>query len=381
MSLRIGIMLRHLDQHNGGVVIYTHELLRAMLAAESEHEYVFLYSKPALVGSYGGDERITEVAIPSRSRLWWDQVAVPKAVKRLGIDVLFNPKFSMALGARCPTSWVCHGQDWYVAPQWSRFGDRLSHRFLVPCYARKADIVIAVSETTRQHVIKYQHLPPERVRTVYSGAANFFREPVTESQKRELRERLRLPDRFVLYVGAIYPPKNFSRLVEAYARSGPKRGVGFVIAGGENRFLSEHELDAPERLGLQKWVSRPGWLPQKDLASLYAMADGLLMPSLYEACPLPLIEAMAAGCPILTSNCYGSAEIAGNAALQVDPYDVDAITADLERLLDDDGLRARLVDAGRARSEIFSWTRCGEETLDVLQQIAGHGSEPDRIAR
>lgn len=372
MSLRIGIMLRHLDQHNGGVVVYTNELLDSMLAVESTHEYIFLYQNPALIGTYAGNPRITEVVMASRSRLWWDQVAVPKAARKYGIDVLFNPKFSIALAASCPTSWVCHGQDWYVAPEWSRLRDRLSHRFLVPHYACKADTVIAVSETTRQHVIKYQNLPPERVRTVYSGVAQLFRNPVAESEQEELRRRLDLPERFVLYVGAVYPPKNFTRLVEAYAKVGPTRDVGLVIAGGENRFLSEHELEAPERLGLQQWLRRPGWLEQKDLAVLYSMADGLLMPSLYEACPLPLIEAMAAGCPILTSNCHGSAEIAGAAAIQVDPYDIDAIAFALERLLDNESLRTELIAAGRKRATSFSWARCATETLDVLQTIAGY---------
>jgi len=370
MSLKIGIMLRHFDQHNGGVRVYTDELLRSMLAAESEHEYVFLYQNPGLVGSFASNPRITEVAMPTRSRLRWDQVEVPRAVNRYGIDVLFNPKFSMALAASCPTSWVSHGMDWYVAPKWSRLRDRVSHRFLVPHYARKADTIITVSETTRQHVMKYLHVPPERVRTVYSGVAGLFSDPIPESRQEELRIRLNLPQRFVLYVGAVYPPKNFTRLVRAYAKTGPQREVGLVIAGGENRFLSEHELDEPERLGLQHWLRRPGWLGQSDLAVLYSMADALLMPSLYEACPLPLIEAMAAGCPVLTSNCHGSAEIGGDASLQVDPYDIDSIIAELGRLLDDAELRAGLVAAGRKRAATFSWERCAAETLDVLQTIA-----------
>jgi glycosyltransferase involved in cell wall biosynthesis len=370
MSLKIGIMLRHFDQHNGGVRIYTDELLRAMLAAVSSHEYVFLYQNPRLVGSFANNPRITEVAMPSRSRLWWDQVEVPRAIVKYGIDVLFNPKFSMALAASCPTSWVSHGMDWYVAPKWSRLRDRVNHGLLVPHYARKADTIITVSETTRRHVMKYLHVPPERVRTVYSGVASIFSDPVSESQQEELRSRLNLPQRFVLYVGAVYPPKNFTRLVRAYASTGPQRDVGLVIAGGENRFLSEQELDEPERLGLQQWLRRPGWLGHEDLAVLYSMADTLLMPSLYEACPLPLIEAMAAGCPVLTSNCHGSAEIGGDASLQVDPYDIDLIAAELGRLLDDADLRAGLVAAGKKRAATFSWERCADETLDVLQAIA-----------
>jgi glycosyltransferase involved in cell wall biosynthesis len=375
MSLKIGIMLRHFDQHNGGVRVYTDELLRSMLAAEPANEYVYLYQKRSLAGTFRNNPRITEVALPSRSRLWWDQVEIPKAVRKYGIDVLFNPKFSMALNASCPTSWVCHGMDWYVEPKWSRFRDRLSHRFLVPHYARKADTIITVSEITRQHVIKYLHVPPERVRTVYSGVAKVFSDPVSEARQQEVRRRLDLPERFIVYVGAVYPPKNFTRLVRAYAKVGPARDVGLVIAGGENRFLSEHELYEPERLGLHHWLRRPGWLGQEDLVALYSMADGLLMPSLYEACPLPLIEAMAAGCPILTSNCHGSAEIGGDASLQVDPCDTDAIAAALGRLLDDTDLRARLAAAGKERAATFSWPRCASETLGVLRTIAENRAE------
>ena len=142
--MRIGIMLRHYDQHGGGVRVYTHRILRAMLDLKSAHEFFFLYKNPALIGTYAKDAQVTEVALPGDNILWWDQVEVPRAIKRHGIDVLYNPKYSLPLRAGCPSAWVCHGLDWYVMPWASRRIDRLSHKFLVPRYARKADAVIAV---------------------------------------------------------------------------------------------------------------------------------------------------------------------------------------------------------------------------------------------
>lgn len=367
--MRIGIMLRHYDQHQGGVRVYTRRLLRALLDLGSGHQFVLLYRDPALIGTYGGEPGVEEVALPARSFLGWDQVAVPGAVRRHRIDVLFNPKYSIPLRAGCPAVWVCHGLDWYVMPWGSRFVDRLSHRFLVPRYARQAAAIIAVSEITRQHVMHYLHVPPGNVVTVYSGVDDVFRRPVDPARLEAIRAKYALPEQFLLYAGAIYPPKNFTRLIRAYARVGPERGIPLVVAGGENRFLSERELNEPEALGIAEWVRRPGWIEQEELAGVYSLASALLLPSLFESCGLPVLEAMAAGCPVVTADRYGTKELAERAAVLVDPESVDGIADGIRQVLDDAELRTRLIQAGRERSDAFRWRRCAEETLRVLETV------------
>ncbi len=276
---------------------------------------------------------------------------MPRAVRRHRVDVLFNPKYSIPLRAGCPSVWVCHGLDWYVMPWASRFVDRLSHRFLVPRYAAKAASIVAVSEVTRQHVMHYLHVPPERVTTVYSGRRRRLSAAARSRPRLDaIRAKYSLPERFVLYAGAIYPPKNFTRLVQAYAKVGPERGMPLVVAGGENRFLSERELLEPEALGIAEWVRRPGWIEQEELAGVYALADALLLPSLFESCGLPVLEAMAAGCPVVTADRYGTKELAEHAAVLVDPESVDSIADGIRQVLDDTALRARLIDGG-SRSE------------------------------
>jgi glycosyltransferase involved in cell wall biosynthesis len=367
--VRIGVMLRHYDQHGGGVKVYTQRLLRALLDLRTEHEFVLLYRNPALVGTYGSEPAVEEVALPARSVLGWDQVAVPAAVRRLGIDLLYNPKYSIPLAAPCPSVWVCHGLDWYVMPWASRRIDRLSHRFLVPRYAARAGAIIAVSEITRAHIMQYLHVPAERVVTVYSGVDDVFRRPPDQTRLAEIRARYSLPDRFLLYAGAIYPPKNFTRLVRAYAQVGPARGIPLVIAGGENRFLSENELREPEVLGIKEWVRWPGWVEQEDLAGFYALAEALLLPSLFESCGLPVLEAMAGGCPVVTANCYGTKELAEGAAVLVNPESVDDIADGIRRVLDNDELRGKLVAAGKRRSREFEWSRSATQTLQVLERV------------
>ena len=374
--MRIGVMLRHYDQHGGGVKVYTQRLLRALLNLRSDHEFVFLYRNPALVGTYRGESGVEEVSLPAGSVIGWDQVAVPAAVRSHGIDLLFNPKYSIPLRAPCPAVWVCHGLDWYVMPWASRLVDRLSHRFLVPRYASRAAAILAVSEVTRRHVMQYLSVPPERVVTVYSGVDDVFRRPLEESRLREIRAKYSLPERFLLYAGAIYPPKNFTRLVRAYARVGPGRGIPLVVAGGENRFLSEGELREPEALGIAEWVRWPGWVDQEDLAGFYALADALLLPSIFESCGLPVLEAMAAGCPVVTADRYGTKELAEGAAVLVDPESVESIASGITRVLDEGTLRSELIAAGRIRSRDFTWRRCATETLAVLERVGSAGRKP-----
>jgi alpha-1,3-rhamnosyl/mannosyltransferase len=218
--------------------------------------------------------------------------------------------------------------------------------------------------------MQYLHVPPDRVVTVYSGVDDVFRRPVDRARLDGIRAKYALPDRFLLYAGAIYPPKNFTRMVRAYARVGPERGIPLVVAGGENRFLSERELLEPEALGITEWVHRPGWIEQDELAGVYALADALLLPSLFESCGLPVLEAMAAGCPVVTADRYGTKELAENAAVLVNPESEDSIADGIRRVLDDAPLRARLLEAGRERSGAFRWSRCAEETLHVLERVA-----------
>jgi glycosyltransferase involved in cell wall biosynthesis len=367
--MRIGIMLRHYDQHGGGVRVYTRALLKHLFMQPREHEYVLYFNSPSLLGTYAGVAQVEEVAVPGRSVLWWDQVALPKELRRHGVDVLFNPKYSVPLTGSYPTAWVCHGLDWYVMPWASRFVDRLSHRHLVPRYAARSSAIVAVSEVTKEHLIEFLRVPPDRIATVYTGVGDEFRVRVTADQRNAVRERYKLPERYVLYAGAVYPPKNFRRLIQAYAKVGPELGVSLVIAGGTNRFLSEDELKEPERLGLGDWVRWAGWIDSDTLPAFYQMAQALLLPSLFESFGLPILEAMASGCPVVTSNCYGSKEIAGDAAVLVDPKSVDSIADGIRGVLTSPELQLDLIARGNQHSQAFTWARCARQTLDVLERI------------
>lgn len=367
--LRIGIMLRHWEQH-GGVAVYTQQLVNALVQLASPHTFVLLYRNPAACGAFANLPNVHEVALPAQNILVWDQFAVRRAIEKHRIDVLFNPKYSIPLKAPCPTAWVCHGLDWYVMPEASLLRHRLAHRFLVPHYAKQASAVISVSKVTSEHLAQYLDVASDRVHTIYPGINPVFARSVAPEELEATRTRLRLPSRYVVYSGAVYPPKNFRRLVQAYARVGPRLGVSLVIAGGENRYLSEDEVHEPERLGLGPWVRRLGWVDHESLPAIYKMADALMLPSTFESVGFPVLEAMAAGCPVLTSNRCGPKELADGAACLVNPDSVDSIADGLEHLLNHADERSRLIAAGRERAAQFTWDLTARKVLDVLEGIA-----------
>ncbi len=376
--MKIGIMLRHLDQHGGGVLVYTEKLLEHLLALDTEHQFVLFYRNAAHLGRYAGNPRAKERVLEARSVLGWDQGAVARAADEEKLDLVFNPKYSVPLHAHCRTVFVCHGLDWYVEPEWSRWWDRLNHRYLVPRYARRADHIIAVSETTKCQLQEFLRVPSERITTVYLAVDDAFRRPVSAEAAAAARARLRLPERYFLYCGQIYPPKNFGQLVRAYSRVGPALGIALAVAGSHT-WLCRDELALVEDLGLRPWIVQLGWVDHESLPALYAEAEALVLPSLYESFGLPILEAMAAGCPVVTSDRYGPRELAGDAAVLVDPERVDSIAAGMRRVATDAGLRAELTVRGRERARPFTWARCARETLAVLESVVME-RQPVRLA-
>lgn len=247
----------------------------------------------------------------------------------------------------------------------------LNHlRRVVPRSARRADHVIAISEATRQDVIALYGLLPEKVTAIPLGVSPGF-QPVSpkETRSKSVRDRYGLPDRpLVLTVGTMQPRKNHLRLVQAFAQV--KTDAVLVIAGGQG-WAYETVRDEVTRLRLAARVVFTGFVDDNDLPGLYSAADVFVYPALYEGFGLPVLEAMACGAPVITSNVSSLPEAAGDAAVLVDPLDVDGIAAAMDRLFEDGSLRASLRQKGIARAGQFTWERAAEKTWGVYRALLG----------
>jgi glycosyltransferase involved in cell wall biosynthesis len=365
--MKIGIMLRHFSQPGGGVKNYTNNLLNELLSLESEHQFVLIYNNSKSVGTFQHYKNVKESAINIPSRLLWDQVGVPWIRQKEKIDIIFNPKLTLPLFMNCPSVFVCHGLNSYLMPWGAKRSFALHQKYIYPSYVAKAKMIIAVSETARRHMIDFLNVEEEKVHTVHLGLSNlFFKEPATDELNR-IKLKYNLPEKFFLYAGQIYPPKNFGRLLQAFAKVGPENGIHLVVAG-EPRWLFKEDVKMIDKLGISDWIINAGWVEHEELRYFYSLSEALVLPSLYEAFPSPIIEAMASRCPVVTSDRYGTKELAGDAGILVNPDDINDIANGMIKIIQDKNLRTELIRKGYNRSKQFSWRKCAEETLNVLEK-------------
>lgn len=230
----------------------------------------------------------------------------------------------------------------------------------------RADRMIAVSEATRNALLRHTRVPEDRIRVIHHGVDSA--QPASASEQKAFREQVLQfgpEEKFFLNVGDIQPRKNVSNIVLALKRL-PQYGL--VLAGGDGFGAAEvHSLI--EREGMRERVLRLGHASQETLRLLYSTATALVFPSLEEGFGLPILEAMSYGLPVVTSNCSSMPEVGGEAALYVPPGDVGAIRDAMERLAEDQALAADLARRGKERAKLFTWEKCARQTWEVYQEV------------
>jgi glycosyltransferase involved in cell wall biosynthesis len=374
--MRIGIMLRAVDE-KGGIGVYTRNVVRELMRLDRDNEYMLYYRHPGQAGRYAHDSRVEPRVVRAGNKALWDQVAIPLACRRHRVDVLFHPKFTAPLLAPCPVVMTVHGADWFI-PEQAQYYRPLDVRYvraLMPLYVRKCSAVISVSQLTTENFERVLALPRGKVRTVYFAPARHFARVEDEGVLASVRARYQLPERFIFNLSKREGDarKNLGQVFRAYAayHASASEPVALVVGGeGCHRFRQEYNLPAD---GFGRDILFPGWLEQEDLPAVYTLADLFLYPSNLEAFPIPVTEAMACGTPVVTSNVNGLAEIAGGAALLVDPQDTGAIAATIDCVLADGDVRQSLSQRGLARARAFSWDDCAAQTLAILEEAASNG--------
>lgn len=234
----------------------------------------------------------------------------------------------------------------------------------------RADLIIADSHSTRDDIIHHLQVPEERLRVVHLGVDHKrFRPPSSEALN-ACRKRTNLKRPYLLFVGNITKRKNTARMVEAFARlpGAIRRDLDFVFVG-DMAYGGEELMAAARRLGIEDHIQTIGYATMDDLPLLYGGAEGFIFTTLYEGFGLPVLEAMACGCPVLTSPLSSLPEVGGEVALYADPLDVDAIADQLELLLESGPVRERRVQDGIDHAASFTWRRTAEATLRVYEEL------------
>jgi glycosyltransferase involved in cell wall biosynthesis len=304
-------------------------------------------------------------------RIAWMQFLAARVLEDIRADVAHFTNGMLPLGTGAARVVTIHDMSLTLFPRCHPLRRLVINRPLLGIAARVADAVVTVSHSARRDLLRLHAIPPDRVTVVHEAAGPGF-EPVRDAPRRSrIRCRYGLPERFILYVGAIEPRKNLSRLMDAFAAA-RRRGIAHdLVCAGPYGWSSRDLYTHIDRLGLRPFVHFTGYVPVEDLPVIYNLAEFFVFPSIYEGFGLPVVEAMACGTPVITAASSSLQEIAAGAAEMVDPAETDALTEALVLLAGDPDRRDDLAQRGLSRAREFSWTRTAREMLGIYSRAAG----------
>ncbi len=370
--MRIAIDATSIPPLPAGAGVYAIELVRALAQRDRRDGYA-LYTRGDWFDAELADRpdwRTEHVNAVSRvQRLIWEQRQLPGSLGRLGADVLHSTHHTLPLhGVSCRRVVTIHDLTFERIPERYPVARRIYMRTLTRLSARVADAIIVPSNAVRDDVARLLGVAPAKIATVYEAAGSQY-VPGDAAEARALVQRYGLEGPYVLSVGSLEPGKNRGRLIRAM-RVLRDEGIDYpLVVIGQRAWKYEVDLALIESLRMKDRVIFPGYVAAADLPAFYRAATVFAFPSLYEGFGLPVLEAMACGLPVLTSNVSATAEVAADAALLVDPLSTDVIRDGLRRLLSDGDQRRDLAERGLRRAAQFSWRRAADETHAVFERV------------
>jgi glycosyltransferase involved in cell wall biosynthesis len=309
---------------------------------------------------------VSPVASTHRAqRLCAEQVWLPRVAAALRADIVHSAGYTGPLAPGLPAVTSIHDMNYRRHPEDLSLAERLVYAMLIPRVARRSARVLTLTKSAQADIVRFCDIPSAKVKVV-PGAPRTEWPPLREPDD-ELLARLGIAGPFVLSVAAAYPHKNLARLVEAFPlEPSSARQVQLVLVGLSGRGATSVRQRALARSDIVKEL---GWVSDEVLAALYRQALALAFPSLYEGFGLPILEAMALGTPVLTSNYGAMAEVADGAAELIDPHSVDQIRRGLGRIATDPNHRQDLRQRGFARAREYSWDRTARMVCSVYGEV------------
>lgn len=364
--MKIGIDAREfLSERTTGIGRYLEHFLQCAATSNYPHEYVlFCNQKTRVPLDHPKIKRviITEIITPL-----WDQALLPLNIAREKIDVFLTPYFKAPFFLSSSMVLIINDLIPLFFPEEHRLINRLYFRFLCGMAGRRATKIITISANSRDDIVKFLRLPADKIMVAHLGVEERFRSPDIRTE--EIRRKYILPQKFILYVGNLSPHKNVQGLIESYASLPLNLREEYKLVLGSfrsDKYFSYIEKVIKE-MELTKDVLFTGFIEEEDLPSVYHMSSLFAFPSLYEGFGLPPLEAMACGCPVVSSNTSSMPEVLGNAALFFNPYHIEEMSLAIRQMLEDENLRNRFRQRGLERAKLFTFEKMTNNILDVFE--------------
>jgi len=372
---RIAIDYTPAYEQGGGIGRYVRELVTSLAEIDKETPYsLFIAGAGQLGDSPEGNFQWKPTKIsPKWFARIWHRLRMPIPIDLFTGQLNLFHATDFVLPPTLPTTktiLTVHDLSFIRVPDAASPRLRAYLNQVVPRSVKNANHILADSQATKEDIVEFYDTPAEKITVLLSGVDKIFMPQADKSQIDSVRQKYQIGSKpYIFTIGTVQPRKNYSRLIQALARLREnKYDVQLVIAGGKG-WLEDEMYQTIEETKLFDFVKLIGFADEVDLPTLYSDAMCFAFPSLYEGFGLPILESMACGTPVVTSNISSLPEVAGNDALLVDPYDVEELAYALERILTDTELRQKLVDGGLQRAKAFTWERSAIQLRSVYQQI------------
>ncbi len=371
--MRIGIDATLLPEKLGGAGFYLLNLINNLSLIDRKNEYfIFVEKRNVRRFELGANFRLIGIkSMPRALRLLWEQITFPFLLKRYKINLLHSPRYTTPLVRFGWKSLVTfHDMLFLLFPKKHNLLKRLFYERMIPAAAKRVEKIIAVSSATKKDTMKLLNIPSEKIAVINLGIDSSYH-PIEKKDLQDFRRKYRILDSFILYVGTLKKRKNILNLIKAYKNMREKGRKERLMIVGEKGEEYQNIYKVVKRLGLEEEVFFTGYLPEELLPLYYNCASLFIYPSLYEGFGLPVLEAMASGTPAITSNISSLPEVAGDAALSVNPDDTEEMAKLMEKVLSNKELAEEMREKGIKRAKLFSWERCAKETLNLYEEVGG----------
>ena len=355
-----------------GIGWVAYEALSRIVKAHPEDEFYFLFDRQPAPEFIFADNVKPVVLFPQARHpflyIIYFEFSLRRALRKIKPDVYLSTDAYLCLNSKVPQIAVFHDINFEHFPQDFPRLALWHYKRYFPRYARKASRIITVSEFSKQDIIDNYHVSPEKIHVAYNGANEGFK-PISEENKIEIRKKYTDGYQYYMFVGSLHPRKNLARLFPAYDSFKEKTGSDVkLLIVGEKRWWTEPIQKAYDSMKHKDDVVFVGHLQIAELQQVTAAALASVYVSYFEGFGIPIVEAFKCDVPVITSNVTSMPEVAGGAALLVDPFKVESITEALENMLDEN-VRKSLIEKGKTRREDFSWDNAATQWWEVIKKV------------
>lgn len=353
---------------------FTNEVFKRIVNQHPEHEFIFIFDRD-FDPSFVFGPNVTAVKKGPKARhpwlfYWWYEISIPRILKKYKADVFISPDGYLSLKASIPQVAVIHDLNFEHYPNDLKPHIIRYYKKHFPLFAKKAKHIVTVSEYSKQDIVKQYGIDPSTITVGYNAVDEDF---VRSDEKsiREFGSRFDIRKKYFLSVGSIHARKNIDRLLQAYEAFRKKTGYDHLLVLVGSKYNWTNTMKATyENMQFKNDVIFTGHLTRKELMHAYSGADALIFPSYFEGFGIPLIEAMKCECPVICANTTSFPEVAGDAALYFDPFNIHDIVIKMEEFCAHEQVSLQLIEKGKQRVKLFDWNRTADLIWQVIEKTA-----------